>query len=59
MKPATRDLLRQGAKFALSAGAFTLLTRLSTRIPGPLGKLARGAITVGTLVVPMLRKRTH
>jgi hypothetical protein len=58
MKPATRHLLRQGAQLALSAGAFTVLTRIATRIPGPLGKVARGVITVGTLVAPMLRKRS-
>lgn len=49
-------LLGQGAKVAASAGAFRILTQLSHRVPGKAGRILRGIVTVGTLVIPLIRK---
>ena len=51
-----KDILRQGAKVAVSVGALGMVSKWASRIPGPMGKIVRGAVTVGTLVIPLLRK---
>jgi hypothetical protein len=48
--------LKSLAKVGISAGALAIVTKVAAKIPGPIGYVAQGAILVGGIAMPLLRR---
>jgi hypothetical protein len=51
------ELLKHGAKAAASAGAVSVLTKVASKIPGPVGAAAKGVVFAACIVAPMIKRK--